>query len=81
MEGLNRLKINTEELISRYLTLKKKNIQLENNIEQMEKDVSFLENNHHQIPEIVLKNRKLLEGRDKATEKVDNIIKRLDKIC
>ncbi|MFC2060882.1 hypothetical protein ACFLUV_00035 [Elusimicrobiota bacterium] len=80
MKGFSEFKINTEKLIKSYSELKKKNAELEEKLGQVEKNLSYLENKNQNLPDIMLKNKKLLKDREKIENKVDSLLKRLEEV-
>ncbi|NLB34953.1 MAG: hypothetical protein GX817_03925 [Elusimicrobia bacterium] len=80
MRELQELRDNTEELIKRYLDCKKQNEELLSKIQRLEMDLRFLEEKNQQLPEIVLKNRELLNEREKIAGKVEVILKRIERL-
>ncbi len=80
MEGFNKLKVNISELIRQYKKLKTKNKALRKEIDRMQKDLSFYEDQNKSLPEISQKNKQLREQRENIKDKVDNILNRLEEI-
>jgi len=79
MKGLNRLKLNIETLVKRYAELKERNIILEEELSKLRENMDFLENRNQEIPDIVTKNKKLAAEREKMREKIESMIRRMEK--
>ncbi|GEM_PF-3234742 len=79
MNGLEELKVNIKELIRKHKGLKEENNILLEKVERINKDKKFLERKNKEYPEVIQKNRKLVEERKKIAKKVDDILRRIDK--
>lgn len=80
MKASDKLKENVQELIERYIELKKENTQLEEKIQRIEKDLSFHVDRNQELPEVILRNKKLLSDREKITDRIDGILKNLEAV-
>jgi len=79
MNGLEELKTNIKELIRKHKGLKEENNILREKVERINKDKKFLESKNKEYPDVMQKNRKLVEERKKIAKKVDDILRRIDK--
>ncbi len=80
MQKLDKLGKNIGKLIEKINSLQKERNGLEEKIKRIEKDLSFHIDRNQEIPEVALKNKKLINERKKVAEQIDNIIKGLDEI-
>ncbi|MFH1415041.1 MAG: hypothetical protein ABIH89_03010 [Elusimicrobiota bacterium] len=80
MDKLNKLGLNIEKLVSKYSDLKTENQQLKEKIGQIEKDLTFHAGRTQELPEVVVRNKKLLNERSKLTVKIDSILKIFDEV-
>lgn len=80
MNSLDKLSQNIQKLVSKNNELTKNKFQLEEKMKRIEKDLKFFENRNQELPEVVLKNKKLLNEREKFAVRVNGILKRLEDI-
>jgi chromosome segregation ATPase len=80
MKNLSKLSDNIKNLISANSDLNKKNAKLEEKIARLEKDLKFLEGKNQEIPDVILKNKRLLDERKKLSAKIDSVLKNLEDI-
>lgn len=80
MKHFDELRTNVTKLITKFNDLNVENKLLQDKIDYIEKDLSFLEDKHHDYPDVLLKNKKLLSEREKLAQKVDLALKKLENI-
>ena len=80
MRNIEQLKLNIGELIKKYSKLQEENIGLKEKVSQTEKDLNFHLDRNQELPELALRNKKLLSDREKIAVRIDNILKKLEEV-
>ncbi len=80
MEKFDKLRDNIEQLILNYKELKQENTQIKEKIERIEKNLNYFEGRDKEFPEVVLRNKKLINEREKIAVKIDGILKKLEEV-
>ncbi len=80
MKGFNQLKVNIDELMKKYAQAREENHKFREENRRLKKDLEYFENQAGEIPDIMQKNRKLLNERQKIAEKINGVIKRIEDI-